>query len=71
MMPIIATSSGYQHARTPSASTPPGRHPKRIDCVAQLYSEAFLHLSDGRCALADRLAHLALEHRCRALGVPA
>lgn len=29
---------------------------------------AGLHLSEGRAALADRLAHLALEARCRARG---
>lgn len=67
-MPTLATSFGYQHASPPAPRTPPGRHLEPLSYAAQLDREADLHLSEGRGALADRLAHLALEHRCRVTG---
>lgn len=46
---------------------PPGPADK-LDLAARLDREADLHLSEGRGGTADRLAHAALELRCRVAG---
>ena len=65
-LPTQSTSYGPQRAAPPAPRFAPGGHPEPLAYAAQLDREADLHLSEGRGELADRLAHLALEHRCRA-----
>ena len=67
-LPTLSTSYGPQRAAQPLPRTAPGQHPQPVAYAAQLDREADLHLSEGRGELADRLAHLALEHRCWATG---
>ena len=67
-LPTLSTSYGPQRAAPPAPRTAPGQHAEPLAYAAQLDREADLHLSEGRGELADRLAHLALEHRCRAKG---
>ena len=58
----------------PRLAAPPVRHPMPADPVAALTHAAWLdrladlHMNEGRGPHADRLAHLALELRCQALG---
>ena len=66
--PTLSTGYGPQRVVQSLPRTAPGQHPQPLAYAAQLDREADLHLSEGRGELADRLAHLALEHRCRAKG---
>jgi len=64
----IATSYGRQRATHPARRILPGEASNPLDHAAALDREADWHLAEGRGQLADRLAHLALEHRCKATG---
>lgn len=67
-IPTLATSAGTQRAAHPPTRLRPGHHAAPLTYAAQLDQEADLALAQGLGVLADRLAHLALEHRTRAVG---
>lgn len=62
---------------SPRLTTPAAARTFPTDSIAAFAEAAHwdrvadLHLSEGRGAQADRLSHLALELRCRALGARA
>lgn len=67
----IQTAYGPRLASSPLPLLIPNDPAAALALAASLDRQADLHLSEGRAGHADRLAHLALDVRCRALGVRA
>ena len=67
----ISTAYGPRLASSPSPLVIPDDTAAALALAATLDRQADLHLSEGRTGHADRLSHLALDVRCRALGVRA
>lgn len=70
-IPTLATIGGIQHAAHPPRLVRPGQHAVPLSYAAQLDHEADDALAHGQGDVADRSAHLTLEHRARANGSPA
>lgn len=62
----LAPVAGPHLAASRRALTIPAQHGAALAFAAQLDRRADLLLAEGRCRQAERLAHLALEARCRA-----
>lgn len=67
-VPTITPSAGMQRAAHSPARARLVYYATPFDYAAQLDREADHALAEGHEALADRLAHLALDYRTRAVG---
>lgn len=65
MTATISTSAGLRLACHPIPHAIPPDPAAALVFAARMDRLADLHLSEGRGHVADRLAHLALEARCR------
>ena len=70
-MNTLSTSCGPRLAFTPAPLHFPTDPAAALTRAALLERLADLHQNEGRTLHADRLSHMALDLRCRALGVPA
>jgi hypothetical protein len=70
-MNTLPTACGPRLASAPVPLTIPTDPAAALAKAALLEQLADLHQNEGRNWHADRLSHLALELRCRALGVRA
>lgn len=71
MAPRLYTTFGPCLAAEPRALVIPTLPAEALLFAARIDRESDLLLAEGRCAQAERLAHLALEARCRATGARA
>ena len=67
----LPTAYGPRLTSSPPPLSIPTDPAAALTLAATLDRQADLHLSEGRTGHADRLAHLALDVRCRALGIRA
>ena len=70
-MNTLPTAYGPRLASAPAAAPFPFDPAAALAKAALLERLTDLHQNEGRCWHADRLSHLALELRCRALGMVA
>ncbi len=67
----LPTAYGPRLISSPAPLSMPADPAAALVLAATLDRQADFHLSEGRTGHADRLSHVALELRCRALGVRA
>lgn len=70
-LPSIRTAYGFRLAVEPQQITIPNDPIAALAFASRIDREADQLLAEGRCGQAERLAHLALEARCRATGARA
>lgn len=70
-MNTLRTSHCPQLSSAPALLPTPANPAAVLARAAMLERLADLHQNEGRTWHADRLSHMALDLRCRALGVPA
>ena len=66
MPATLSTTTGPRLAAYPAPLTVPGNPAEALAVASRLDQQADFLLSEGRTGQAERLAHLALEVRCRA-----
>ncbi len=71
VLPLLSTMAGLRRASHPVPMVIPSQPDAALAMAATLNRQADVHLTEGRAEHADRLSHLALELRCRALRVRA